>query len=158
MDSKNRVCSLCSAYSVFGPQRLPLRRSTLASDRGSSTGADAIRYVLKHLDTPFPWPADRPWTAGLTRNLPIAWSTVGPYNGDNDTLTNQLWEEINYDAGAVALTDDYAKRMGLPTTQRFPWDKGKGIYILNGYHNLHCLVQTHLPRRLRVLYPLFLTH
>jgi hypothetical protein len=30
--------------------------------------------------------------------------------------------------------------MGLPKAQRFPYDESKGIYLLNGYHSLHCLV------------------
>ena len=29
---------------------------------------------------------------------------------------------------------------GLPVAQRFPWDQSKGVYLLNGHHNLHCIV------------------
>ena len=28
----------------------------------------------------------------------------------------------------------------LLPAQRFPWDATKGVYIIHGYHNLHCLV------------------
>ena len=61
-------------------------------------------------------------------------------SGDNDTEQNELWEKTNYDAGNIALDDDYARGMGLPRAQRFPWDYSKGIYLINGYHNLHCVV------------------
>ena len=27
----------------------------------------------------------------------------------------------------------------LPQAQHWPWDGNKGIYLLNGFHNLHCL-------------------
>ena len=29
---------------------------------------------------------------------------------------------------------------GLPDLQPFPCDASKGLYLLNGFHNLHCLV------------------
>jgi hypothetical protein len=29
--------------------------------------------------------------------------------------------------------------MGLPRAQRFPWDDTKGIYLINAYHNMHCI-------------------
>ena len=41
----------------------------------------------------------------------------------------------------VALPADFATANGLPLAQRFPWDPSKGIYLLNGYHNLHCIVR-----------------
>lgn len=55
-------------------------------------------------------------------------------------MADQLWEDISIDNGTVALEDSYVETMGLPLSQRFPWDDGKGIYLLNGYHSLHCLV------------------
>lgn len=56
------------------------------------------------------------------------------------TKTDQAWESINFDAGMVAIGDDEAESLGLPMSQRFPWDESKGIYLINAYHNLHCLV------------------
>lgn len=55
-------------------------------------------------------------------------------------MTDEAWENINIDAGNVALDSSYAEEMELPKAQDFPWDRSKGIYYLNGYHNLHCLV------------------
>ncbi|CAG8958212.1 hypothetical protein HYFRA_00000565 [Hymenoscyphus fraxineus] len=74
--------------------------------------------------------------AGLVRNVPKPWAM---FNVANETEQEKLWDETNYDKGNIALDDDYAKAMGLPRAQRFPWDQSKGIYLINAYHNLHCV-------------------
>ena len=38
--------------------------------------------------------------------------------------------------GIVALPND----MHLGTTDPFPWDTSKGLYVMNSCHSLHCLV------------------
>lgn len=76
--------------------------------------------------------------AGLMRTVPRPWL---PDTAANETAQNILWnEESSYDKGNIALDDDYAKSMQLPRAQRFPWDASKGIYLINAYHNLHCVV------------------
>ena len=32
--------------------------------------------------------------------------------------------------------------MQLPPAQFFPWDTTRGIYLVNAYHNIHCLVRS----------------
>ncbi|KAJ5375401.1 hypothetical protein N7517_007407 [Penicillium concentricum] len=61
------------------------------------------------------------------------------YSSNNTTLADTLWHSINIDSGVVALPDSFATSHNLRTAQRFPWDTSKGIYILHGFHNLHCL-------------------
>jgi hypothetical protein len=61
------------------------------------------------------------------------------YASPNTTLANTLWHSINIDNGVVALPDSFAASHNLRAAQRFPWDTSKGIYILHGFHNLHCL-------------------
>jgi hypothetical protein len=78
-------------------------------------------------------------SAGLARTIPRPWGLNDP---GNDTEEDELWEKTIYDAGNIALDDEYAKAMGLPRSQRFPWDTSKGIYLINAYHNLHCVVST----------------
>ena len=51
-----------------------------------------------------------------------------------------MWDKLRPDVGLVALSDEFVMEKGLSTAQRFPWDHKKGIYVLNGYHNLHCIV------------------
>ena len=65
-----------------------------------------------------------------------------PYVDHNETARDLMWEAINIDDGMVALPDDLVAEKGLPVAQRFPWDSSKGIYLLNGYHNLHCVVSS----------------
>ncbi|KAI0434597.1 hypothetical protein F5Y09DRAFT_295945 [Xylaria sp. FL1042] len=64
---------------------------------------------------------------------------VTPYTSENETLQDQLWYNINVDSAVVALSDDWVAQHDLRKAQRFPWDQSKGIYILHGFHNLHCL-------------------
>lgn len=40
----------------------------------------------------------------------------------------------------MALPQKFVSEKGLPHAMRFPWDDDKGVYLLQGYHNLHCLV------------------
>jgi hypothetical protein len=40
----------------------------------------------------------------------------------------------------VALSDDFANALGLPRSERFPWDHRKGRYFIKVFHQLHCLV------------------
>ena len=60
----------------------------------------------------------------------------------NASVAATLWHDIDIDSGVVALSDDYVASKDLLPAQRFPWDETKGIYIIHGYHNLHCLVQS----------------
>jgi hypothetical protein len=58
---------------------------------------------------------------------------------DNETDQEALWDATDFDKGNIALSDSYARSMGLPRSQRFPWDTSKGLYLLNAYHTLHCI-------------------
>lgn len=79
-------------------------------------------------------------TAHLSRDVDVPWASTSPYFGEDETIADRLWEGINIDNGTVALADSYVKGIGLPPSQRFPWDQRKGIYLLNGFHSMHCLV------------------
>ena len=72
--------------------------------------------------------------------MSVPWTTSNPYFGGNETTADQLWENISIDRGVVALEDSYVKKTGLPLAQRFPWDHNKGLYLVNGFHSMHCLV------------------
>ena len=58
----------------------------------------------------------------------------------------ELWDSINFDAGVIYISSDLADSMELPPSQSFPWDPKLQTYLLNGYHNLHCLVSFAVPR------------
>ena len=57
-------------------------------------------------------------------------------------IADEAWKSshlVTY-TGLVAVSEDWARSKNLPEAQRFLWDKSKGLYILNGFHNMHCLV------------------
>lgn len=77
--------------------------------------------------------------ADLRRTHTEPYVLLTDYSSSNTTLADDLWHSINIDNGVVALSDSFAASRNLRTAQRFPWDTTKGIYILHGFHNLHCL-------------------
>lgn len=77
--------------------------------------------------------------AGLQRTRVEPYVRQTQYSSDNETLQAQLWHNINVNYGVVALSDEWAAQHDLRTAQRFPWDVTKGVYILHGFHNLHCI-------------------
>jgi hypothetical protein len=80
--------------------------------------------------------------AGLVWDTPGEFEHQGRFDSKNLTLTEESWENLSYDLGSIAISDDEAASFGLPKAQRFPWDGTKGLYFLNGYHGIHCLVST----------------
>jgi hypothetical protein len=83
-----------------------------------------------------------PSQGGLTFNTPIVYHAMTEFWHPNATESDMeaAWDAIDTGPMAVALHDDYVKRVGLPLTTRFPWDTERGIYYLKGIHDLHCLV------------------
>jgi len=79
--------------------------------------------------------------ASLSYELPIPWEESNEYgSGDISQRIDSLWEAIDFDPGMVALDSKYVTKMGLPQSMPFPWDTDKQLYLLDGYHNLHCVV------------------
>jgi len=72
----------------------------------------------------------------------MPWYKDSIYTDSDPTVADKAWDDINIDMGTVALDDEYVSTMNLPVAQRFPWDDGKSIYLLAGFHDLHCLVCT----------------
>lgn len=77
-------------------------------------------------------------TAGLK------FDTTRPFVGDvnlNATEDKYLWEvQTRHDAGIIYIDDADSEAWDLPPSQRFPWDQDKGLYFLNAFHSLHCVV------------------
>lgn len=78
--------------------------------------------------------------AGLVWDTPGEFEHHGIFDSKNATLTEESWANLKYDLGSVAISDEEAAGWGLPKAQRFPWDDSKGLYFINGYHGIHCLV------------------
>jgi hypothetical protein len=75
--------------------------------------------------------------AGLEPNIDVNFGDKTLY-GDTSNLTvlDKVWWSMDTNPGIVALPMDHH----LGTTDPFPWDDSKGLYVLNSYHSLHCLV------------------
>lgn len=54
------------------------------------------------------------------------------------------WEHIDASLGMVSIPHDTAAQHGLPLTMDDPQDAAKGVYTIEGYHSLHCLVRSEL--------------
>ena len=78
--------------------------------------------------------------AELEYETSIPWVHTTEYANTNLTEASPLWQNIDFDTGTVALPNSLGIEHGLPEAQPFPWDPSQGIYLLNGYHSLHCLV------------------
>ena len=76
----------------------------------------------------------------MSPELSLPWVQKTEYGTDNITRGSKLWEDIEFDPGIVALDQQWTRAKGLPDSQPFPWDTSKGLYVLNGYHSMHCLV------------------
>lgn len=78
--------------------------------------------------------------ANLANNIPKPFIHTTEYSSNNLTQVQELWDAINFDEGQISIPHDVAAEMQLPPAQPFPWDPTRGIYLVNAYHNLHCLV------------------
>ena len=59
------------------------------------------------------------------------------------TLADERWKALSSDDGLVAVDREWAANKGLPPSESiFPWDASKRIYLLNGYHGIHCIVSS----------------
>lgn len=78
--------------------------------------------------------------AGLRRDILKELKYLSPYWSDNETLSSELWNQLEIHTGFVALNKEWTDGKGLPRGDSFPWDDSKTIYVLNVFHILHCLV------------------
>jgi|SRR5690242_513937 len=85
--------------------------------------------------------AGRTTYSGLSFDTPIAYEPISPFWNPNTSIQamDAAWDAIDTSPMAVALHDDYTRKVGLPPSGRFPWDTQRGIYYLKGIHDLHCV-------------------
>ena len=78
------------------------------------------------------------------------WTAYGSHNHSRD---NTLWDAINPSHGFIAVDRKDAAAKNWQSTMYLPSDESKGVYLLEAYHQLHCLVS-----RLFYLVKFFLYH
>ena len=70
------------------------------------------------------------------------WNTE--YSPQNHSDSDGLWNAISPSHGFVAMDEKWALDRQWPDSMRLPSDNTKKIYLLEAYHQLHCLVSTSL--------------
>ncbi|KAF2188340.1 hypothetical protein K469DRAFT_661066 [Zopfia rhizophila CBS 207.26] len=101
--------------------------------------------VLLYLENTIPACLEKPTEfAGLTYDRMLPWEDRTQYNTGNYSEQDLLWGELRADSGIIALTKSYAAEHGLHRGSPFPWDSEKEIYLINGFHSIHCLSQLYL--------------
>jgi hypothetical protein len=58
----------------------------------------------------------------------------------NFTIANEHWEAFNHERGWVELSHTYAQQRDMSPGLYLPDDPSMGLFILDGYHQMHCLV------------------
>ena len=66
---------------------------------------------------------------------------------ENETEAAQAWGNIEAGHGLVAVDPEWASSKGLPSTIQHPLDTSKIVYVIEAYHELHCLVSSKKYRR-----------
>ena len=84
---------------------------------------------------------DRSLYAGLEREIPVPYRDRTMFNNPNRSISDAAWDDWIVDPGIVALPNNWVKGKMLPQAQHWPWDEDKGLYLLQGFHNIHCLVR-----------------
>ncbi|KAI9372945.1 hypothetical protein BJX61DRAFT_411850 [Aspergillus egyptiacus] len=64
------------------------------------------------------------------------YSSADPADSD---AVNKAWEEIIPAFGFVAVDHGWAAEHHLPESMSLPSDRSKGVYIVDAYHQIHCL-------------------
>ncbi|GLA81336.1 hypothetical protein AtubIFM56815_004980 [Aspergillus tubingensis] len=71
------------------------------------------------------------------------WNTE--YSPQNHSDADQLWAAINPAHGIIAVDRQWAAQNHWPESMTMPDDDSKGVYLLEAYHQLHCLVSLRFP-------------
>ncbi|KAL3463242.1 hypothetical protein BJX64DRAFT_257381 [Aspergillus heterothallicus] len=71
-----------------------------------------------------------------------AWTpfhTYTEYSEVNQSVSDAAWQGFTTN-GFVAIPHVQAAEAGLPLAEDFPDDASKGVYVLEGFHQLHCVI------------------
>ncbi|KAL4939928.1 hypothetical protein BDV06DRAFT_230777 [Aspergillus oleicola] len=68
---------------------------------------------------------------------PLHWNTE--YSPQNHSDADALWDAINAAHGIIAVDRAWAGKQNWPGSMALPDDASKGVYLLEAYHQLHCL-------------------
>ena len=78
-----------------------------------------------------------------TSDLPTVYASFTwwtEYSDKNEIGVDALWDEILPSHGIIAMDRKWAADQHWPDSMPLPDDDSKSIYLLEAYHQLHCLV------------------
>lgn len=78
------------------------------------------------------------------KEVQFHWRTL--YSSANETEAAEAWEAINPAHGHIAVDHQWAAEHGWMPSMPVPGQETKGLYLLESYHQLHCLVRTRSQR------------
>ncbi|KAM0798338.1 hypothetical protein BDR22DRAFT_780321, partial [Usnea florida] len=58
---------------------------------------------------------------------------------EQEPAVDEVWEKVLPAHGIVAVDHQWAAERQMPATMSLPSDSSKGVYIIDAYHQLHCL-------------------
>ena len=67
-------------------------------------------------------------------------SEYSTYSSQKEGSVDKLWDDIVPAHGIVAVNHKWAAQKGLPISMDLPTDNSKGVYVIDAYHQIHCLV------------------
>ena len=68
--------------------------------------------------------------------------TLTEYSSDDLSTANAAWAKFVVN-GFVALPQSWVADSQWPAAREMPGDEEKGIYVVDGFHQLHCVVYLH---------------
>ncbi|PQE28640.1 Thioesterase domain-containing protein [Rutstroemia sp. NJR-2017a BBW] len=79
--------------------------------------------------------------AKIKRDTVVGFTHESDFTSKDRKIQNAAWQspELNPELGLVALPETFASSKDLPTSQLWPWDLSKRIYLINGFHSMHCV-------------------
>ena len=63
------------------------------------------------------------------------------YSNHNDTELDSLWDAILPSHGVIAVDREWAAKRSWPDSMQWPSDERKSVYLLEAYHQIHCIVR-----------------
>lgn len=100
-----------------------------------SVARNVSQQAVQQPDTATTEIADMPMLP--KRAVQFHWYTA--YSSPNDTETDVLWNNINTAHGHIARDHAVAAQQKWLPSMSVPGNERKGLYLLEGYHQLHCL-------------------
>lgn len=72
-----------------------------------------------------------------TQYKPFLWNTE--YSSEDKTVQDAMWDSIVWTHGLIAVDQEWAKSQNWPETMARPNNGSQAVYLLEAYHEVHCL-------------------